>query len=1288
MIRTLLRSFSAGELTPELFGRIDFAKYQEGLATCRNFITLPHGPAINRTGTQFVREVKTSANATRVIPFSYNSQQVFAIELGAGYFRFCTNAQTLQAVAQAWASQTAYLPNDMVTAGGTAYFCVAPNTGLSPVQAAWSSASAYAVGNLVNYWGVTYICVNAHAATATTPPTANWSALWRWTTYLGAYAYAVGDMATSGGVTYYCTVANSGNPPPNAVYWYAMAAGNLYEIPNPYAAADLMDIHYVQSADVLTLTHPNYAPMELRRQGATNWQLWPIGFTPRLAAPSYSAYTPANITHTYVVTAMLYMYYQNQPGKLAWAGESAPSAEVAVNADLLAPGAKNTLSWAVTYPYVSSTYIFVITGFFVYKKIAGQYQYLGCSSSPSFIDDVAYAPTPSRQAPFVGYASPTIPATPVATLGTYAVSATATGTGAVSYSYRVTAVGAVEESLPSVAATCTNNLATAGNYNTVAWCPVAGAIRYNVYKLSNGIYGYIGQAGDGTTFADNNITADIGRTPLIVEDVFGTPGNYPATVTYYQQRRCFAAPNNAPQNVWMTRSGTESNMGYTIPVRDDNRVAFKIAAREASAIRHLLPLSNLVALSASGEWSITSASGGAITPSTIDVKQQSYYGASNVMPIIMGNVALYAAARGGHVREMSYSWQAQSYLSTDVSLLAPHLFDYNTLADMALCKGPIPIVWAVSSTGQLLGLTYVADQQVSAWHRHDTGNGDRFESICTITENGEDMLYCVVNRTVNGATKRYIERLHTRNFPALADAFFVDSGATYYMSGTFARAGTAMTCTIPGHGYTSGNSYAFYFSDTSFGALPNGTNYAVTVVDANTFTLTAPYTVSLAANQAGMAGAINGTNTAYDLTGNAGQAVAALIGVPALYKTNWQGKQLQYATARTNPLLQSQSIDLWNAPSNLTVTQNTTIAPDGTLTADTITVIANGTSFAYQNNISNFSSSTSGTHTFSCYVLKGNHFAAVSSDGTSIGIGAVFDGISGSFVGVTTVGSAIGWSLLSYSCTSISSNWWRVSITFSHPALPAFGNVGIYPDSTKSLIWGGQSIAGDSFVAWGAQIDAGTTATSYIPTSVSPATVTDYILTNPAHVVFAGAPASGNSLTWDGSYYIDTGATAGAVTQLVTGIGGLTWLEGRTVNILADGAVSQQATVINGAITLPQAAAKITVGIPIQADLQTLPVISQQDSAFSQGRTKNLNRVYLRVNRSSGVLVGHDFLELTPYKQRTSEPYGTPPSLVSDEISIVPSNAWGSSGQVCIRQNDPLPLDIVSMTLEVAMGGG
>ena len=110
--------------------------------------------------------------------------------------------------------------------------------------------------------------------------------------------------------------------------------------------------------------------------------------------------------------------------------------------------------------------------------------------------------------------------------------------------------------------------------------------------------------------------------------------------------------------------------------------------------------------------------------------------------------------------------------------MAKHLFDYSTITDLCFSRSPTPIVWAINDSGALLGLTYVPEQQVAAWHKHDTLNGV-FESCVTITEGNQDALYVIVKRVINGATVRYIEVLNNRFFATQADAFFVDSGITY-----------------------------------------------------------------------------------------------------------------------------------------------------------------------------------------------------------------------------------------------------------------------------------------------------------------------------------------------------------------------------------------------------------------------------------------------------------------------------------------------------------------------------
>ena len=151
-------------------------------------------------------------------------------------------------------------------------------------------------------------------------------------------------------------------------------------------------------------------------------------------------------------------------------------------------------------------------------------------------------------------------------------------------------------------------------------------------------------------------------------------------------------------------------------------------------------------------------------------------------------------------------------------------------------------------------------------------------------------------------------------------------------------------------------------------------------------------------------------------------------------------------------------------------------------------------------------------------------------------------------------------------------------------------------------------------------------------------------------------------------------------------ISGLTWLEGKTVSILNDGAVHPQRVVSNGTVTLQRASSVVHVGLPYESDLNTLPLALQVE-AFGQGRVKNINHVWLRVLESSGIFAGPTSEKLIEAKQRSTEPYGTPPNLKTEDIKIMVTPSWTDNAQLFIRQTDPLPLTIVGLTLEVAVGG-
>lgn len=366
-----------------------------------------------------------------------------------------------------------------------------------------------------------------------------------------------------------------------------------------------------------------------------------------------------------------------------------------------------------------------------------------------------------------------------------AVIATPTLAGAVLYSYVVTSLSsdAVDESAASTPiATCNNDLTLSGHFNTITWTGAAGVTRYNVYKASNGLYGYIGQA-EGLSLIDNNIVPDISKTPPIVQNPFNAANEYPGAVSYFEQRRVFAGSNNRPLNVWMTKTGTESNLSYSIPTRDDDAIRSKVFSRLFSTIRHIVPMSDLMLLTSGVEFRTAAQNSDALTPSSISFKPDSYEGANLVQPVTLGSTILYAQARGARIRELILGDLSTRYQSNDICVLAPHLFEGRTIVDMARSLAPNKMLWVVRDDGLLLALTYLPEQQVAAWQQIDT-DGD-FKSIANASESSEDRVYVIVDRVIQGTTVRMIEYSTSRR----ADSFFVDAGVLFSYLGT----GTTIT---------------------------------------------------------------------------------------------------------------------------------------------------------------------------------------------------------------------------------------------------------------------------------------------------------------------------------------------------------------------------------------------------------------------------------------------------------------------------------------------------------------
>ncbi|MBB3308682.1 hypothetical protein FHT78_000411 [Rhizobium sp. BK196] len=351
---------------------------------------------------------------------------------------------------------------------------------------------------------------------------------------------------------------------------------------------------------------------------------------------------------------------------------------------------------------------------------------------------------------------------------------------ATTYRYRISAVAdSGEESLPSNAGAVVNDLAIQGGINRVTWAAVSGAARYIVYRDDNGIFGYVGGT-TGLSFDDENITPDLSDTPQSGRNPFDAAGNYPRCVTFIEQRLAFASTQNDPQAVWLSQSANYENFGVSSPAKASDAVTFRIRARQVNEIRSMISVRGLLLLTSGSEWIVTGGSAAdAISPSAIKLDNQGYRGAAKVQPIVVGNTVLFAQRLGGVVRDFSYDYTQDSYVGKDLTILARHLFKGREISAWDYAQAPDSVVWVVLDDGALVSLTYMKEQDVWAWTRHESGADAVFEDVTVIEENGEDVPYFIVRRTINGQQKRYIERLHSRAFEDVQDAFFVDCGLTY-----------------------------------------------------------------------------------------------------------------------------------------------------------------------------------------------------------------------------------------------------------------------------------------------------------------------------------------------------------------------------------------------------------------------------------------------------------------------------------------------------------------------------
>lgn len=342
--------------------------------------------------------------------------------------------------------------------------------------------------------------------------------------------------------------------------------------------------------------------------------------------------------------------------------------------------------------------------------------------------------------------------------------------------YKVAAVNDRDiESMPSEAVTA-KVLSTwpAKAKVKLTWDEVPGAVRYEVYKDTRGYYAWLGSA-ESNKFTDDYIEGNANIGPKEHRNPFEEEGDYPGAIGIYQQRLVFGRTNNEPHTVWLSETGSFDSMAVATPLRDDSAITATVDSQQMNEIRHFIPMRNVIMLTSGAEYQLSAGrNSDAVTPTTIHFSPQSYWGCSEVPPIVVGTYILFVENSGLVVRDLKYKISDDGYAGDDRTILASDLLDA-PVTSWAYQQSPWSTVWICLANGRLLTFTYMPEQEVWAWSEHESSGG-KFRSVTCIREGTRDVVYFVVERE----GRFFVEVLGDRSsLCTIEHSYFMDCGLSY-----------------------------------------------------------------------------------------------------------------------------------------------------------------------------------------------------------------------------------------------------------------------------------------------------------------------------------------------------------------------------------------------------------------------------------------------------------------------------------------------------------------------------
>lgn len=512
------------------------------------------------------------------------------------------------------------------------------------------------------------------------------------------------------------------------------------EVSTPYTEAELPKIKYTQSADVLFLVHPNHPPATLTRYSNTSWSYTVMDITNGpFDDPNTTdiTITPSATTGTNITLTTSDSYFSS-----SMVGQS-------INIGHTVPG-----QYQKGKPNEDTLQVSCVPGGTVYVESFGFWD--GSFIVEKRSDSGAWVQLKQQS----GNRSQNY-------------NMTFTNDDDVIRDYRVTS-------------TEFNTGKRSGEDENQRGYVTIQAFAKDYYGIAQ-ITNY-----NTSTSVNATVTKRLGATTATKDfalQAWSNTAGYPQAIGFFEDRLVFAGSKAQPQTYWASKSGDYYNFGQSVPLVDDDAITGTLASGQMNGIKAIVSFGEIVMLTSGGEYRV-SGGGENFTPTNQQARAQEYRGINDLTPVVIGGRIVYVQQHGGIVRDLAYSYDVDKYTGDDVSILASHLFDGHTIVGMTYQQIPDSVVWCVREDGVLLGMTYVKEQDVYAWHRHTTQG--QFIDVCSISGNNEDELWAVIKRGNNYCVEQMSARFISDD---TADQFYVDSGFSY--------SGSAVS-TIPGLTWLAG----------------------------------------------------------------------------------------------------------------------------------------------------------------------------------------------------------------------------------------------------------------------------------------------------------------------------------------------------------------------------------------------------------------------------------------------------------------------------------------------------